>query len=185
MKRGQKVRHTRGCRNPTCRGKCREQSAAIEKKRKANEILGFSIDSSKIGRKNDIVTMTGQENKGKSTATINWAERMGAKPGSIRFDIGSYMNEKEKELLAKRQADYLRIRDEAIESRKQAIEGAYKSPIVTAEDNNHRDQWESFGRLLGMAYAESDTAFFALLEGFYRGRLNEMEGRRALGGAKP
>lgn len=49
---------------------------------------------------------------------------------------------------------------------------------------DRRNYWESLGRLLGMAYNESDAAFFALLEGFYRGRLNEMEGRRAMGGRK-
>lgn len=139
------------------------------------EIQAFSIDKSQIGRKQPFGTTFayGQSNQGKSAAMMNLVERMGATPESIQFDIGSYMNEKEKEL-AKRQGDYR----------------LYESRIVTAakaklaEEESHRDHWETLGRLVGMAYTDSDTAFFALLEGFHRGRLNENQGRRAMGGPK-
>lgn len=186
--KGTTVGHASSCDGGKCRGGCH--------KRMKEEILSFTVDNSQIGRKSstkepvlpplprdNMITTFGYSTQGKSAAAMNWVERVGATPGSIQFDIGSYMNEKEKELLAKRQADYFKIRDEAIEARKQTIEGARNLPQVT-EDNDHRDHWETLGRLVGMAYAESDTAFFALLEGFHRGRLNENQGRRAMGGPK-
>ncbi len=120
----------------------------------ADEIRSFSIDKSQIGRKKDnIFISTGQAKTGKSDAAMQYA--FGNKMlHDFQFKVDNPMYEAYKK---------------------------GKEERIASLTDDRRNYWETLGRLLGMAYAESDTAFFALLEGMYRGRLNELRGTRALG----
>lgn len=162
MIKGQKIAHAPRCKGGKCRGGCW--------KSKQNKRLVESMRDAQKANKDAHILVTGQQTQGKSAAMVDWISRMDAKPGSIQFDIGSYMNQKEKQLQADRAANPM------YEAYKQGKEERLAQ--ITADRLCH---WETLGRLLGKAYAESDAAFFRLLEGMYRGKLNEQAGRDALG----
>lgn len=144
MKKGYKVGHTPGCRNPRCRGKCMKQAAEIEKKRRERD---------------NTILFTGPSKSGKTAYMLDKVLKASNDfEKSVKFDLPIPKENLLWDEYAKKKAEYI--------------------AKVTA---SRRDEWESLGRLLGKAYTESDESFFALLEGFHRGKTNEDQGRPALG----
>ncbi len=199
MKRS--IGHADSCKGGRCRGGCW----------KSNDIASFSIDKSAIGRKKDdnILLVTGKEGVGKSAWAVNMIHEFGTRglgsyrdyvkqekdshPGGVvKFDMSSYYEKMKTDALQQRGAEAI-VKKQAEDLANPATDPLYLSylrgkaeKITAALDQNERESrsrfiWETLGRLLGKAYAESDTAFFAFLEGFDRGRTNEDQGRPALG----
>lgn len=87
MKKGQKVAHTKGCRNPRCRGICKKQLAYIQKSKQSSD---------------NMVLMTGSHRPGKSTAAFRFFQN----PNGVAWDFSEY----EKLKLSSR-ASYVRPSD--------------------------------------------------------------------------
>ncbi len=161
MKKGGKVAHASGCKGGKCRGRCMKNNKVF------NDFLG------KAKQKNVEMTI-GAARQGKSTANVQSMYEFWKSYDPPKAD-GLWEN------YQKKKAEHLA---EAAVTKPELKMYLRSNQLPQLPKPDNRNLWETFGRLLGMAYASGDADFFALLEGFHRGRLNELEGRRALGGPK-
>ena len=184
MRKGQKVKHTNGCRNGRCRGKCVEQNAEIERRNK------LRAEESKECRKESCPSY--------HTNIMN-APGIGPYCPNKDCHRADNLHEPESDVFVfrgpsgggktgfwmKEFAENAREPSGGPNFTFKMANGDLWKQYRTYKDQSKADvdrntYWQTFGRLLGAAYADGDDAFFAMLEGFYRGQMNRRKRRNAM-----